>query len=415
MDVGMMKTEALRAPGSSRALGLALLAHIASAICGFGVAPLAPFFQPELHLSTTQVGLMMSLYYVGAIAGSLPAGYLSDRLPARIVMAGGNIVMGFFIFLVGTVPGYWPALLLMLMAGLGFSVINPITAKVVMAWFESRRRGTAMSIKQMGATLGGMLGAGALPGIASVYNWHVALQVAGIFSIVSGVGIFLAYREADRIDDLPRARVFDSFRGVLTDRPILLIGVVSGLFAMAQMSVVGYLVLFLNHEHSVSVVTAGIVLAIAQAAGTVGRIGWGYASDVYFRGDRRKALLWIGVVVLLASSVTAIVPSGASLWLLVPLSAVFGASALGWNGVILAMSGEVSRSDRVGLSTALNAVLTFLGSMTWPPIFGIIVDNTGSFSYAWGATSIVVFGGLLLLLFVVKGAAAQQKVVPTNG
>ncbi len=402
--------------GSLRALGVVSSAHLAASFCIIGVAPLVPLFQPELKISKVEVGLMFSLMYFGVVVGSIPGGYLADRLKARPVMVLANVILGAFVFLVGTATSYPAALVFLMMVGLGYSALNPVTTKAVVAWFDSRRRATAMSIKQMGVTAGGMLAAMLLPSIAVFLGWRIALQIAAVVAVATAVVTWFVYQEARDVEVAPQVAGRQSgIRDVLFDRQILLLGAVAAIFGMAQVTVSSYLVLFLNEAHFLPAVVAGFGLAAAQASGMIGRIGGGVASDVFFHGARRKALIWIGVIVVGSTAITAVLPYGMSLWVLVPIAALLGVSALGWNGVGMTLAGEASDRTMVGRSSGVVVGFSFLGSVVWSPIFGYIVDSTGSFGYGWGSVAAVMLVGVFLLRFAVRERAARQSLVEGDG
>jgi len=61
---------------------------------------------------------------------------------------------------------------------------------------------------------------------------------------------------------------------------------------------------------------------------------------------------------------------------------LYGASAVGWNGVFLAEVARSAPQGQVGTATGGTQFFTFGGAMAGPPVFTAIVSATGS--YAWG-------------------------------
>src|SRR5688500_18794608 len=47
------------------------------------VSPLAPFLQEDLQLSKSQIGLIITAFFSGAVLMLTPAGWVSDRLGVR--------------------------------------------------------------------------------------------------------------------------------------------------------------------------------------------------------------------------------------------------------------------------------------------------------------------------------------------
>ena len=73
-----------------------------------------------------------------------------------------------------------------------------------------------------------------------------------------------------------------------------------------------------------------------------------------------------------------------------PLAAViavgmlFGASAVGWNGVFLAQVARVAPAGMVSTATGGTQFFTFAGALSGPPLFAAAVWATGSYAWAFG-------------------------------
>src|SRR5262245_40889576 len=124
---------------------------------------------------------------------ALPAGWFTDRLGVRLPFALGQLLVGAMIGLAAWSPDYGLLLVLLMLGGFGFSVLNPATGRAVVEWFPPRERGIAMGIKQTGLTLGGLVAALALPPIALAWSWRVALALAGALSLASAVLVSILY------------------------------------------------------------------------------------------------------------------------------------------------------------------------------------------------------------------------------
>src|SRR2546428_5483490 len=175
-------------------LVLVTLAHAFGALAGLSVASLSPFLLDALHLSRAQVGLLLPAVYLGGVLMSLPAGWLTDRLGVRVTLGVGQTVIGVLVLAAAFADGLPTLLACLVLAGFGFSVLNPSTGKAVLEWFPPRGRGLAMGIKQTGLTLGGLVGALALPPLALVAGWRVALATGGALALVSAALTLVAYR-----------------------------------------------------------------------------------------------------------------------------------------------------------------------------------------------------------------------------
>ena len=371
-------------------LALVTLAHGVGALSVLSVAPLSPFLLDALHLGRAQVGLFLPAVYLGGVLMSLPAGWLTDRLGVRLTLGGGLLVSGALVVAAAFARSV-PALLgALVVAGFGFSVLNPSTGKAVIEWFPPRRRGLAMGIKQTGLTLGGLTAALTLPPLAQAFGWRHALATAGALSVGAAALVLVVYRTpgsptAARPTSWPR---LDEL-GVFMRRPGVIVVFVSGLaLSTAQSSVLAYLALYAKETFAISAVAAGQILALAQLGGTGSRLAWGAVSDRFFGGRRRP-----GVVAnaMLGAAAYTLFAFGASLprAAVIPLAVLAGAGAFGWVGLYFALVAEIGGARYAGLLTGVAVAFAWSGVLVGPPVFGLLVEATGSYAWPWLALSVI--------------------------
>src|SRR5215469_14260383 len=70
------------------------------------LATAAPLVLDEFALSNTQLGLLLSAFFWSYAPGQLPAGWLSERLDARRVLACGLAIWGTATALAGLATGF---------------------------------------------------------------------------------------------------------------------------------------------------------------------------------------------------------------------------------------------------------------------------------------------------------------------
>jgi sugar phosphate permease len=365
-------------------LALVTVAHALGALTALAVAPLAPFLLESLALSRVQVGLFLPAVYLGGVLMALPAGWFTDRLGVRLTLALGQLVVGAMIVLATWSPDYGLLLVLLVLGGFGFSVLNPATGRAVVEWFPPRERGIAMGVKQTGLTLGGLTAALLLPPIARAWSWRHALATAGFLSLASATLVAIFYRSRpvhSSAGPVERPRL--SELGEFLRRPPILVVFGCGLaLSTAQSSLLAYLVLYAKDSFDVSAVRAAQFLAIAQIGGTVSRVLWGVASDRSFGGRRRPGVVAsaaIGAASYAALALGSLLPT----WLVYPLTFVAGAGAFGWVGLYFALVAEIGGPRHAGLLTGAATACSWSGTLIGPPIFGLVLEATGGYAASW--------------------------------
>jgi len=386
------------------------LAHACSAFSGLAVAPLSPFLLEALHMSRSQVGLLLPALYLGGVVMSLPAGWLVDRLGVRLTLVLGLTLTGVMIGLAALSPTLPMLLGFLCVAGFGWSVLNPASGKAIVEAFPPRGRGMAMGIKQTGLTLGGVGASLILPPIALAVGWRDTLLVAAAASlgcaVVVGIGLRSPRVQAVAVaPDRPRLADLSQF---MRRRGLLVLFVCGFLLSVVQASVLSYLVLYAKESLGYTVVAAAGLLALAQAGGTVSRLAWGFVSDRFFGGRRRPGLV-INALIGAASYVAfafSLVPA-----VLAPVvAAVAGAAAFGYMGLYLALVAEVGGVRYAGLLTGVAVSFAWSGVLVGPPLFGIVLEATGSYGLPWAiltAVSVAVAAALHRLRPLVQRGQAE--------
>lgn len=382
-------------------LAVGVIAQLGASSTGQGIPALGYFLQGEWSLSKAEVGMFASAAYaISALSGGA-FGLIIDIVGIRLLLLLAMVSAGSLVTVVAFSNSFLMALLVLLAVGLATSGINPAIAKALMYWFPARTRATAMGIKQSGVPLSGALVAAILPWLAITFNWRVAVFAMGVAIIGCGILSFALYREvpqtAKRASNVQRPTL-RRISQVMTRRDILTLIALQLPLSAANFAVVSYLLLYLNEVMFFPLVLAAMLLSLAQFSGSAGRILWGIASDRLFGGNRRNTMLVIvaGETAFLVA--IAALPVGTSGWVFTMMAILLGVLVFGYPGVYMAHVGEIASKDLVGTVFGFVFATGQLGIVFGPPLFGYVVDQTGSYRWAWMmiAAGVAVSGALLL-------------------
>jgi sugar phosphate permease len=177
---------------------------------------------------------------------------------------------------------------------------------------------------------------------------------------------------------------------VLRSRALVELSITGFVYAAMQMCLMSFLVVYLTEGLGVSLVAAGLALTVANLGGIIGRIGWGAVADHFV--PPRRMLGAIGVASGICAYATAAFGSGWPTAALLAVCALFGATAIGWNGVQLSQVARHAPPGQAGAVTGAGGFLTFTGVVIGPPSFAVLAGATGSYR-----TGFAVFGTLTLL------------------
>ncbi|MFH0811704.1 MAG: MFS transporter, partial [Pseudomonadota bacterium] len=368
--------------------------------------PLAPFLQDDLHLKHVQIGMLNSVFFLGAFFLSIPMGWLVDRIGVYWTMAAGQLILGSFILAISLAHSYTMICAYLLLAGMGHATINPSTGKAVMDWFPIKGRATAMGAKQTGLPVGGALAAATLPALALAFGWRKAFVISGAVSMLSVLPCLLFYREPDQKKQLNNGEPINlrTLGEMFKDRNLVLLSCLMMIFVSLQSSLETYLLLFCKDSLMYPVVTAGYFLSLAHLGGVVGRLGWGPMSDFFFRARRKVVLMIIGSLSSALCLLFLFLSPRFPFWCVGVLVFVLGTCAIGWNGIYLTLVAELAGRGREGMAIGTSLTIVFIGVLFGPPLFGYIVDTTGSYDDAW-----IIFSLMMVVATVPIGFIRELK------
>ncbi|HZU07625.1 MAG TPA: MFS transporter [Chloroflexota bacterium] len=377
-------------------LAVAVAAQLGCSYIHQGLPALAPLLQAEWALSRAELGVLAGAMSVGVLLLSAAAGGLVDRLGERPLLIAGPLGVAAATFLASLSPSPLALTLSLAIAGAFLATGGPAGGKAMLVWFPTRIRGFAMGLRQTSVPLAGVVAGLTLPLLAASLGWRGALGAGALLAALAALLVALVYREPPTPAIAGRAEHTGpgALRALLRDRSLLATIALGPVLVTGQWTIVPYLGLYLYERFGWPVAIAAGYLALAQAGGVLGRIGWGLASDLVWRGRRKPVLALIPPAGALGILALAFLPAGASPVLVAVLALALGASVIGWNGLLLAFLAEQAGPARAGTAIGLGITVIFVSAVAIPPAFGWLVDRTGSYTVGWLVLSAVLLAAL---------------------
>lgn len=383
-------------PWLSLGVTLAIQAIVSMAL--LTVPVMAPEAARALGVPTTYMGAYVALAYLGAMASSLASGAAVVRLGAIRISQIGLLLcaLGLALCAVPSVPVVAVGALLV---GLGYGPVTPASSHLLARTTSPERLSLVFSVKQTGVPLGGMLAGALVPGLVLLSGWQAALLWV---ALASGLCALMAQPlraglDADRDPRrlLALAHLAQPVRLVLSHPVLAMLALCSFFFSAIQVSLTTYLVTYLHETLGFALVAAGLAMSVSQMAGVGGRIAWGYVAD-RFLGARRTLIL-LALLMVAGCLATAGLGSGMPLALLLGVLCVFGASAIGWNGVYLSEVARQAPAGMASVATGGTLAITFLGVVVGPATFGALSGAFDSYRVGYAALAVpaLLCGALL--------------------
>ena len=377
-----------------RALGVAGGAHALHDGYTDLIYVMLPIWQAEFGLAYAEIGLLRGLYAGTMAAFQIPAGLISERYGAGIVLALGTALAGLGYVIAGMGGGVAVLAVALFLSGLGSSTQHPLASSLVARAFAGPRSLKALGTYNFTGDVGKMTVplAGAL--LLTLVSWRSTVVIIGACGVAAAVAIAVL---------MPRMGAENVTRGVQAvegqaDPPqrfgfalLFSIGLIDSATRMAFLTFLP----FLLTDKGASLPTVGFALSLVFAGGAVGKLACA------FIGTR------IGVIatVLLTETLTAV----ATLTLLpLPLEAVLlllPVIGLALNGTSSVLYGSVpvlvSPQRRVRAFSVFYTGTVGAGAAA-PVVFGAFGDLLGM-------PAAIALTGLFALLTIPPAVALRPS------
>jgi MFS family permease len=370
---------------------------VVSALVLNAVPILAPVAAEALSFSPEWIGYFISIVYVAGMLSALVSGNFIVRYGSIRVSQLGLALCALGLALVAS--GNLTLIVLgALIMGVGYGPISPASSHVLGRTTSPERRSLAFSIRQTGNPIAGFLAGLAIPVLVVVTGWQITLFLVAALSMVF-IWVAEPFRQEldnDRLATSPfsLSQITQPIKLVFMNRDLRELGIVAFVFCGLQMILTSYLVTYLTLEINISFVAAGFVLAMTQLVSVFARVFWGWVADRFL--SPRKVMVILGVTMAACAVLTGILTATWSYSLIMLLMTIFGASAIGWNGVYMAEVARVSPPGMIASTTGASLFFTYLGGIVCPSGFAFVIMATGSYQYGF-----IIFGLLALVASVI--------------
>ncbi len=360
---------------------ITLAVQVQASLVVFTPPILAPVAQHDVGVSAAAVGLVMALIYVSSVPAALVSGKVIGRLGA-IRVSQLCILFSSAGMALMAIPNPWVIAAGALIIGIGYGAVTPASSTVLADKAPLGMRSLIFSIKQTGVPIGGAIAGALVPLLIISIGW----QYAAISIALIGVAVIAAAQPIQRgIDSSQPHRhvasgtgLLEPLRMVFSHARLRELAISSFAFSGMQMCLGSYLVVLLIERAALTVAVAGGALSVAMIAGIFGRLFWGVLAD--YGLSARSVLGLLGLLMATGAMLMTLIDNTWTLGFIYLVCFLFGASAVGWNGVYLAEVAHIAPPGRAGSATGASLAMTYSGVVILPSLFWLVHALTDSYA-----------------------------------
>ena len=390
------------APADRKVVGLVGMGHFASHFYFLVLPPLFPLLTEAFGVSYTQLGFALSVMAVTSAVVQTPVGFLVDRYGARPFLVAGLVLSGLCIMGVGVFATYEALLVLMVLFGIGDSVVHPSDYSILNKTVDPRRMGRAFSVH----TFAGHLGFAAAPVTVIAFSewlgWRGALLACGGGGVMLGAVMHLNRHllGGGEMDDAGRAR--RSVSGgiaLLLSAPMLVGFVFYAAIAVTSAGMTGFGITALHLHFDLPLAEAGAAVSAYLFAAPVGVMLSGWMSD---RTSRHHSFVVVCFGVLAAAAL-AIAIATPRLAVVVGLFAIAGFFIGAVNPARDMLIRSMVKVAETGRAFGFVTIGLSAGGVVAPLLYGWILDHSEPIAIFWA------IGAMALVTIAVVTATARVQ------
>jgi MFS transporter, ACS family, phthalate transporter len=413
-----------------RTVPFLLLCYVVNVIDRVNISFAKLEFQADLHLSDASYGFGAGAFYVGYLLFEVPSNLLLQRLGARFTMARIMCLWGLVSFSTAFVSSANQFYLVRVLLGAAEAGFFPGVVLYLTYWFPNGLRGRVMSYFVLGIGLSGIVGGPLsgfimhhLAGVSGFKGWQWLFVIEGVLPVMCGLATYFVLTDRPKdarwlseeqkrivIGNLAADAVAGETRSIKAlfsalRNPKLWLATIGFVSVTSGAMVLNFWApSIIQHSGVSDVLTVGLLSAFPPAIGAIGMLLICRSSDRML--ERRwhfAAASWIGTIAVLLLTVSSANTLAAIVCLGLLSAGWYSSTSLLWTIPPRFLS-EAESAGGIAFISAIGG----LGALITPPIFGSLIQKTGSIAAGSLYIAAVLMCGSIAVLSI-KLAPVEKR------
>lgn len=381
--------------------------------------------QKVLHLSNTQLGLLMSVFGTVAMISYLPGGWLADRVSPRKLLTLSLVATGMAGLYFATFPSYQVCIAIHAFWGLSCTLTFwAALIKATRNWASSTEQGRAFGILESGRGIAEVASSTAFLAVfAKLGSEKFALsQVIILFSVLNiiiGIMTWFSLRDSTRDNLKKEEKETIGLKEVIKVLKMPVVWLISIVILAAYSAYWGsyYFTPFATEVFLMSVVFGGALGVGKMWIKPISALGAGFLAD---KIGPSRTVAWSFVILIFSFGVFIFTPGNPKLVLILVINTAIAATAIfALRGVYFALLEEGGVPLAVtGIATGALSVIGYAPDVFMPMLGGILLDGyPGALGYRYffifisGLCIIGLLAALLILQKVTRQKGKKEKIL----
>lgn len=265
----------------------------------------------DFGFSAAQVGLIMSIFYLGYAPMQLVGGWMADKFGSRRILLGAITVWSIFTGLTGAAWNFISFLVVRFLFGVGEGPFPSATSVTVAELFEKEKRARAKSVLLSAQFLAVALGTVAVAALIGAVGWRVVFWILGIAGIFILGAFWSLLRKAKNtvtgasLDEVKKVPI----KKLLKIKLVWKLMVVMFGYGIFNWGLISWMPSYWVNEKHLSMISMGILMGLPPlSAFLVSNIN-GWVLDKYLTGKEKYLIAFGALLAAVSLYLMSITPS----------------------------------------------------------------------------------------------------------
>ena len=284
-------------------IGIVGLAHASSHFSHLILPLMFPVFMKEFGFTYSELGLLMSVFFVVSGVGQACAGFVVDRLGARPMLFMAMAIFVLTCVLASMVTGYVGLMVVGALAGLGNATFHPVDFTILNQRVSAPRLGYAFSAHGLTGNLGWAAAPVFMASISAGFGWRDAYLAAAVMYALILVLLVLHREKLSTNHKVQTANAHVPQEHVLAFMKLPVVWWCFAFFLLSTMTlavVQNFAVSILKAMQGVSFEAATLTITWYMLAGAFGMLIGGFVAARSVHSDRVVAVCMAAGALLFA-------------------------------------------------------------------------------------------------------------------
>ncbi|MEJ7508087.1 MFS transporter [Staphylococcus simulans] len=368
--------------------------------------PIMGNIKAEFTLDNAQLGLIMSLFFIGYTVTQIPSGIMGDKIGRKKILVPSFLVFGIFMVITGLMPSYFLFVIAWVIVGLAQGM-----------FYGPQYALSSEAIPEKNITLGSaLINSGMAFGTSIGYfissisvsemgmSWRIPFYIMAVPILIIA---FLMYRI---IKERPRKQVQQDeniapfkMSSLFKNRNLILAYIIIFCSIYGFFMIITWLPYYLESERGINGAQVAFVASLVPWAAIPGSLFFSWLSD---KLGRRKPVLMI--MLPLAFIFTASIVFFDNLVILYISLIGYGiVGKISTNPVLIAVVADNAPKSALGTSFSVYNFIGMTASILAPYITGFLTDLTGSMAIGFYLAALLLVVGLVAALMLKEKGKVQ--------